>query len=652
MFFGQHCPLFAFGNCYKFTVNYGGRNNKRKMQKKNVMRTPMDSDQDFHKFLKRVRREEKIYLEQLSEGLMTVSQLARIEKGQRPIPKNMRDRLLGRLGISSDLYENLLNIEDYAAWVHQRNILYAIERRDTLGAQALIDAYEKEAPVYDRIKQQFCLVMRAEVLRQQGADPGRTAACYDEAVRCTVPDIEHLCLEKKLLCIQEIDMILEYEFYHKGEDFAEKCRDLMTFVENAVYDDLSKVKVYPKIAFYYLREVSSKQDGWSKENWNEGLKVCNRAVEMLRDAGRAFFLLELLEIKSKILECMKTKTEDEKLQAEYEECTELTALLKKLSAECDVPAYMQDCTYLYQQRWVFYIGDVLRIRREMYGLTQKELSKGICSVRTLRRAEKKEANMQHALVSALLRKLGLSKEFQRARIVTNDREVLRLKREILVCRNNRNFEQCRKLFIQIREKISLDIPENRQYLADLEASLDWKEGKISKEEFAAREEKVLRCTLTAKDFFRADEIYLTEMEMMCIRKKIQGVDEAEKRKYMDFLLRYFKQCEEKDELSDCVSMYEYAMICVANELGNIGEHQSAINLDKKVLQEDLRSKRVWVVGNMLYDYLWNQKEQGTKGGERINKEKMTEQLKQCILLSHFCKQTFYEKFFGDKLYQS
>lgn len=73
--------MFAFGNCYKFTVNYGGRNNKRKMQKKNVMRTPMDSDQDFHKFLKRVRREEKIYLEQLAEGLMTVSQLARIEKG-------------------------------------------------------------------------------------------------------------------------------------------------------------------------------------------------------------------------------------------------------------------------------------------------------------------------------------------------------------------------------------------------------------------------------------------------------------------------------------------------------------------------------------------------------------------------------------------
>lgn len=649
MFFGQHCPLFAFGNCYKFTVNYGGRNNKRKMQKKNVMRTPMDSDQDFHKFLKRVRREEKIYLEQLAEGLMTVSQLARIEKGQRPIPKNMRDRLLGRLGISSDLYENLLNIEDYAAWVHQRNILYAIERRDTLEAQALIDAYEKEAPVYDRIKQQFCLVMRAEVLRQQGADPGRTAACYDEAVRCTVPDIEHLCLEKKLLCIQEIDMILEYEFYHKGEDFAEKCRDLMTFVENAVYDDLSKVKVYPKIAFYYLREVLSKRDGWSKENWNEGLKVCNRAVEMLRDAGRAFFLLELLEIKSKILECMKTKTEDEKLQAEYEECTELTALLKKLSAECDVPAYMQDCTYLYQQRWVFYIGDVLRIRREMYGLTQKELSKGICSVRTLRRAEKKEANMQHALVSALLRKLGLSKEFQRARIVTNDREVLRLKREILVCRNNRNFEQCRKLFIQIREKISLDIPENRQYLADLEASLDWKEGKISKEEFAAREEKALRCTLTAKDFFRADEIYLTEMELSCICKKIQGLNEETKKSHIEFLLHFFDIFERKCKTLDHIVMYEFVMSCVASELGDMGEFQISTDLDKRVLKMSLSCKRICTVDGVLYNILWNEIEQQKQCGQYFENEKRTKQLQQCILLSHFCRQDFNEKFYKSKL---
>ena len=70
----------------------------------------LEAGQDFPRFLKHVRKEQNVLLEQLSRGLMTVSNLARIEKGQRPISKSMRDCLLGRLGIASDLYENMLNI--------------------------------------------------------------------------------------------------------------------------------------------------------------------------------------------------------------------------------------------------------------------------------------------------------------------------------------------------------------------------------------------------------------------------------------------------------------------------------------------------------------------------------------------------------------
>ena len=91
----------------------------------------LEAGQDFPRFLKHVRKEQNVLLEQLSRGLMTVSNLARIEKGQRPISKSMRDCLLGRLGIASDLYENMLNIEDYAIWERQRCILCAIEFKET-----------------------------------------------------------------------------------------------------------------------------------------------------------------------------------------------------------------------------------------------------------------------------------------------------------------------------------------------------------------------------------------------------------------------------------------------------------------------------------------------------------------------------------------
>ncbi len=616
-------------------------------RKKGVKRVSPKADQDFPRFLKRVRKEEKVSLLRLSEGLMTASQLARIEKGERSVCKNMRDRLLGRLGISSDLYENLLDIEDYAAWEQQRNILCAVEQKAFQNAQELIAKYGEHGSRADKIKQQFCLVMQAEILRQQGAGEGEIGACYEKAVRLTVPDAGHLCTANKLLAIQEINMILEYEFYHRRADFAQKCRDLMAFVEHSVYDELSKVKIYPKIAYYYLQEMTSQENMQDPGKLEESLEICNRAVEMLRDTGRAYFLLELLEMKIGIVENIKKVPKEcgkpqvqKALEEELRECVELADLLKKLYIEYEVPAYMQDCTYLYQQRWVFYVGDVLRIRRKMYGLTQEELCRGDCSARTLRRTEKKESSMQYVALSILLRKLGLSKEYQRARLVSSDREVLRLMEELTTCRNNRELEKAKTILNQMKERVLDDVPENRQYIMEAEASLDWLAGAITKEEFAVREEEALRCTLKVDDLYQMDEVYLTEMEMLCIRQRIQVLPEIEKRKCIDFLLRYFEGYEKKGVLSDCISMYEFATLSVICELGNLNECKKSTDLGRKVLGADLTCRRIWGIEGYLYEILWN------------NNEEMAEGLRQCITLSHFSKRTFYEKFYRKKLYQS
>ncbi len=614
-------------------------------KKKGVKRASLKTDQDFPRFLKRVRKEEKVRLLQLSEGIMTASQLARIEKGERSVCKNVRDRLLGRLGISSDLYENLLDIEDHAEWEQQRDILCAVEQKAFQKAQELIAAYGAQGSRSDKIKQQFCLVMQAEILRQQGADQGEVGACYERAVRLTVPDVENLFVTHKLLAIQEINMVLEYAFYHKSADFAQKCRDLMDYVEHSAYDELSKVKIYPKIVYYYLQEMTSDSDIQIPEKLDQCLEICNRAIEMLRDTGRAYFLLELLEMKIQIVENIekvpeKCGKEPKVLEEQRHESSELADLLKRLYAEYEVPAYMQDCTYLYQQRWVFYVGDVLRIRRQMYGLTPEKLCSGDCSARTLRRTEKKESNMQYMALSILLRKLGLSKEYQRARLVSNDREVLKLMEEITKCRNNRELERARTILEQMKERVSDEIPENRQYFMEAEASLDWLTGKITKEEFAAREEEALRCTLNVENLYQMDEVYLTEMEMRCICKRIRALPDVEKRKCINFLYFFFEKYEIKSELSDCIAIYDFLIIYVICELGNLQEYQKSTDLGKKVLREDLKCRRIWGIDGYLYEISWN---------ENV---KMTECLRQCSIFSHFCKQSFYEDFYRKKLYQS
>lgn len=552
---------------------------------------------------------------------------------------------MGRLGIASDLYENLLDVDDYRAWECQRNIMFAVEQGEKETAERLIAEYDRQTGPNSKLKQQFCLVMLAEVLKQKNADMAEICACYEKAVKLTVPNVDQLCLETSLLSIQEINMILEYAYYAKGEgrDFPEACRGLMAFVENAVYDELSKVKIYPKIAYYYLREKFDGQSVQGVEQLSESLHICNRAIEMLRDTGRAFYLLELLEIKCGILEIVGKDSD------ELKGSVELANLFRKLYAEYDIPAYMRDCVYLYRQRWIFYIGDVLRIRRNMYGLTQEELCEGICVTKTLRRAEKMMSDMHQDLLTAVMRRLGLSKEYQRARLVTNDREVLILRDELLVCRNNHNISRCREILNLMQKKLSLEIPENQQYIIELETSLDWMENKITKEELVLREEMALKITLNMDKLFLSDEIYLTEMEMTCIRKMIQGLDGKMKRVYIDLLRRFFDCYEKNYMLSDYIAMYEFVMIRMASELANMGDLNVSTDIYKKILKESLKCNRIWAISNILYDLLWNEKERKAQYGKTLDKEKMTERLKQCILLSHFCKQSYEEKFYYDKL---
>lgn len=633
------------------------------IRSKNVVKAPLQSEQEFFIFLKRIREESEVSERELAEGLMDTSLLSRIEGGERPVSKMMRNRLLGRLGVTPDMYENLLNIEDYRIWEQQHDILCAVEMKDIAKAAHLIEKYQQQKPSDDKIRQQFCLMMRAEILKMQRADRYKISHCYETAVQLTIPETEQFYIEDKLLSVLEINMMLEYAYYKKTgrndcSDFAAKCRFLMDYTEHSLFDEISKAKIYPKIAVYYLEEILSKEHEMLMADLYDGLQICNKAIEMLRDTGRAFYLVELLEYKKKILsDIIKMSTESKNVQkvkeyrADLQESMELEKLLKKLYAEYDVPVYMNDCTYLYHQRWVFAIGDVLCIRRNMCGLTQKEVCDGICSIKSLRRAEKKQVNMQREALNGVLRRLGLSKEIQKTALVTNDREVLQLNNELALCCNNREIKKARKLLESVKSRLCLEIPENMQHVMEFEISLDLMEGKLTEKEFVVREEKALQCTIREENIYDAEEVYLTETEMSCVCRKMQKLGDVEKREKIDFLLHFFEKYDKSHVLAEYISMYEFVMTCVASELGNIGEYQTATELDKKVLKEVLKCRRLYAISEFVYDILWNEKEQKELNGQNFVIEKMTDSLRQCIIISHFCRRTFYEKFYTDKIFQ-
>lgn len=555
-----------------------------------------EADQDFAKLLKNIRTEEKVSLDQLAMGLMSASQLVKIENGERPINKNIRDRLLERLGIAKELYENLLDLCDFEEWDYKKKILSAIQNKKIEDAYRLLKEYKAHLRENDRINHQFILAMWGEVLKQEGASKEKIAECYRKAVILTIPDAEKVWWEKRPLSVLEMNLLLETQ--------------------------------------------------------TENLKICEKAIDKLRDAGRTYYLIELLEIEIQILETMPEDAVAEYLEKNGTDrinAKELMSVIKKLYAEYEVPAYIQDCTYFYQQKWIFSMKDVLRTRREMFGLTQEQLCEGICSVKSLRRAEKGQTDMQRETLKKLLNRLGLSGQMQWSRLITSDREVIRMAEELADYINDRKFSVASKQLESMKSRIDLDIPQNKQYFLEKQALLEFEQGKVTREEFVKMEKEALECTLCAENLYRKENVYLTEREIICISNSWKGMEGKQKRESINLILRLYDYYALNNGLSQAISVYEIVTEAAVNELGNNGEHVRAEEIDRKSIKASLSCRRVWDIHYKIYDILWNEKEIQKKNKEKNRNMEMTDGLMKCISISHYAKQHFHEKIYREKM---
>ena len=612
----------------------------------------LEENENFATLLKNIRTEEEVSLDQLAYGIMSTSQLARIEKGERSVAKVVRDRLLERLGVARDLYENLLDLEDYREWERQKDILHAVREKQTAQAEQLLSEYEESLEDDENIRRQFYLVMLADIRKKEEGQELFVRKCYREALALTVPEADTVWAKQRPLSILEINLLLENLAYENGMDSFLKYKVLLRYVEDGCYDEISKAKIYPKIAFYSLKKRMQYREHLDAGERMECLEICGKAVERLRDAGRTYYLVELLEIRKELIKDQLEylpDTDRENYLAIRREDETLLAVIRKLYQEYGVTEYMEDCTYLYQQKWVFPIGEVLKIRRTMFGMTQEQLCDGICSVKSLRRAEQGKTDIQREVMEKLLKRLGLSGQLQWTRLITSDREVVRLAERLAKYQNGQNYVETRKLLERLKAKVTMEIPQNKQFIIETEALLDYYEKKISMRKFVDCETEILKQTLKENDFRKMGKIYLTEMEITCIRNRWRGLKNEEKKKDIQFLLNIYEEYSSKNVIANAISMYEFVTEGAVSELGNMGEHELAILIDNKSIKESLKCRRLIHIDYKLYDIFWNTQEILKKKGIKMNVEKMADELMNCISISHYTKRYFYEKIYRDKL---
>ena len=592
-----------------------------------------------------MRQLKEVTLEQVCDGLCSASMMKHIEYGDRLPEKQMRDCLMARMGVSIEGYEDYLSTEEHEQWKLRQKLLRSIENRQVIEAEQYLEAYR----IYEKqnsVEAQYCDAMELMILQMQNAPLEKQQAVIAHAVGLTMPNIEDGLSEKMLLSEQELNLLTEYvwlcEYSGNPEEEFEwrynQYQEILHYIEHSRLDEFCRVKVYPKVVYYLSELILDKAK--TEENLEVGIRSCNDAIELLRDSRKLYYFVELVEVLERLVKeyefyLRKANKREEvgKLQDELQEKKEWRNVIMELYTEHEISPYMEHFCHLYWEMESYCIGDVIRIRRQMFGMTKEELCEGICSVKTLTRIEHKKVKTQMPIVRELFERLGLCAEYIRERVITSEYSVLKLAGELVWYENNHKIAEWEKCLNELEERLCLDIPQNKQFVVYSTCLLQLVKREISQEEFISKLIEIIEYTIPLNYVMKSGGKFLSQEEYTYIRAIGMRAEKEMAAKCMAIIRGL---CTEEDVASGHIGKHVFLMTSVISYLGNIGEYEESDLLSTKLARLSLTYRRSYVLAETLYNNLWNRQtvmpetdKSEDEGDERI--------IKKCIWLSKYNK---------------
>ena len=616
---------------------------------------------NFHRFLNATRQLHNVTLDQVCEGLCSRSMMLRIESGDRLPEKQMRDRSLSRMGVIIEGYEDYLSIDEYEQWELRQKLLGSIERKEFVKAEQYLEKYR----IYEKqnvVEEQYCKAMELMLLQLQNAPLAKQQPVIERAVKLTMSHIGNHLSEKVLLSEQELNLLIEYVRLrpYNGkpeEEFRWRCgqyKDIMNYIEHSRLDSFCRAKVYPKAVSYLCEKILEKSD--RVEDWKEGIEACNQAIELLRDSRRLYYFIELVASLEKLVNKYEAYLDEDDKQGErnnfregLEEKLAWRDVIMELYTEYQVTPYMEHFCHLYWGMESYCIGDIIRTRRQMFGMTKEQLCEGICGIKTLTRLESKQAKTQMPIVRALFKRLGLCAEYIRARVITSDYEVLKLAEECVRYENNYQMEEWIWRLKELEQKLCMDIPQNKQFIKNSYCALRLQLRKISKEQYMKEMLEALEYTIPLEYVMKPGKKFLSREERTYIHNIGINIGAVKDNPYMLVIANICKENDLENDLGGHIRKYEFLLTSIISYLGNIGDYEKSDELSKKLMKKSLQYRREGILAETMYNNLWNYQQRLREGKEieRVYEEK--KEIEKYILLSKFGKMDMLLKFFEQKL---
>lgn len=610
---------------------------------------------NFHGFMTMMRQMHNVTLKQVCDGLCSVSMMKRIESGERLPNKLTRDRIMLRLGVALEGYEEYLLMEEYEECKLRQKIIKYLDNKDVGQAKKYLGEYRNRKE-RSGVELQFCEAMNFMLLKQENASADLQLETIERAVKLTMPKLSPKHLGRILLSEQELNLLAEYLWlYARNGDlddrigiYIKRYEDILSYIRNSLMDANGRAKTYPQAAYYLCRLILG--SAATEENIQKGMKICHQAIEILRNAQKAYYFIELLEVWQELAHRRLLKLQGEgrdnaaeSLRLENAKKKEWENLLKELYQEYEVPMYMENFGYLYQETRSYCISDVIRTRRQMLGMTKEQLSEGICSVKTLTRIELKKAKTQMSIVRELFERLGLYAEYMRERVITNDYETLKLADRLARYINNEKMQEWEDSLQKLEKELCMEIPQNRQFIHSTDILLKYKQNRLSKQEFLERHLEILEYTLPLKAALKEGKRFLSREEAQSIYVVGMYMDTETASPYMKMIEKLCDSYRQGNGIRSHMIDYEFLTTGLCSYLGNIGQYDRSNELSLELLKHSLACRRIGLVAKNIYNNFWNIKQ--TEAAQKNKDHEGRKKLSQCILLSRLLRRDRNTRFY-------
>ncbi|OON99988.1 MAG: hypothetical protein ATN35_09765 [Epulopiscium sp. Nele67-Bin004] len=440
-------------------------------------------------------------IQQLSSGLSYQNIVYKIKNCDIAPSKMLIDNMLHRLGIEQISFEWYIPQADYDLYVHRKNILALIKEEKLTKATKMILEYDKEDKLAN-LQQQFKLYAKTLVAEKRNEPPQTLVDMYKDVILKTVPDFEQVPLKDLLLSQAEICFILEYAYHMKSVDYDRAIEiyfEVLKFFTNKTVGVETKAIFYPKILFNIYDYLLDKQKEVTI------IALCDKGIEYTRQMYKLLELSWLLEIKIRMMrQINRSGDEFEQVQRWH------TTIVDIYASQNVSPDY--DIKYeIYNFSNYYVIGDVIKKRRALLGMSQVKLAEDICDAKTIYRAEKGKSTPHPKITMELLKKLGLTGDLCSEGIPFVNMEVYELCKKISRSVSTGAHDKAGALTEKLKEKIDMTNPSNIQIV---EAYLIFKTDKHKDyDKWVEHLENVLSLTVDIEQFCTIPtEVYLTEVE--------------------------------------------------------------------------------------------------------------------------------------------